>query len=199
MNNRHRALQHREPQDRRWTGRRCRRTIPASRKLGPPPLPGELGRPILRRSGRPIRRRARSDAGLDPGEQRRLQENRSRARQPRLRRPPRVQTAQQRPRLPQRSGHCDTLPTESRRSIRARCRTCRIASSPSSTLPSIKRTVSPIGREGVALCRASRHCDSGGADHRHPFRPARNDHRAGDGACLRQPDRQIPASRRARA
>ena len=76
--------------------------------------------------------------------------------------------------------------TSSRRSIPTPRRTCRTASSPSSTRPVDRRTVSPdrLANPGLTLCRAGGHRHSGGADHRHPLRSAGPDHRAGHGERL---------------
>lgn len=69
--------------------------------------------------------------------------------------------------------------------------------------PVDRLTVSPDRVEAPAspLCPAGGLCNPGGADHRHPVRPARRSHCAGDRGRLRQPNRQgalDPAGRETR-
>ena len=147
-----------------------------------PPLPGDLGKPILNAGAAPNTVAPGDDArsgGAAPGPR-----DRGGAAQPSLR-PDQSAAAAGRAR---RAG-CDGDDGGSDAHTAGRRRRRAEHAGPQDGLPQCfdgqaHGQSRPARRQGLALCRAGRHCDSRRAHHRHPFRSARPDHRPGDGGGL---------------
>ena len=144
-------------------------------KLGPP-LPGDLGRPILR---------SRERDGLvdtplsqpDPEEQRRRQEAEA-ARKSGLFASGVRPTASEHTRSAVRPAR--QVPARCRPAIPTRCRTCRTASSPSSTPPSIAALSAPTAwpaRPRPSCCRPARSSRPRSSPESAPTFPARSPRR----------------------
>ena len=168
-------------------------------RLGPP-LPGDLGRPILnaQNQGQPVPPTGPlPQPGVTPEEQRRLQEIEA-ARLSKLFASTEFRAT---PSLPATavanatSGTTLAVPAEAPPLDPNSMQNMQDRKLAFVNGPVDRRTVSAdrLAESRVALCRAGRHRHSGRADHRHSLRPARPGHGAGHGTCLRHADRQIPA------
>ena len=163
-----------------------------------PAAPGAAARPAAARRPRPAhpQRRRRVEHGipagptLDPEAQRRAQEIEA-ARLSRLFAQTNHPASGARLRRQPRRATADASAASGRpRSRRSTPAFAAEHAGPQARLPqrfgrsSTHRQSDRLEAPALALCRAGRHGHPGGADHRHPLRPARPDHRPGHGERL---------------